>query len=78
MPSTGYIEIQAVRPVLAGDIKPFEGLVLSDGKVILAFLDGQAQNTKLARLNSDGTIDTSFGSSGFVSNGMDAPALTAS
>jgi uncharacterized delta-60 repeat protein len=67
MPSPGYTEIQAVRPVLAGDIKPFEGLVLSDGKILLAYLDGQAQNTKLARLNSNGTLDTSFGSSGFVS-----------
>jgi uncharacterized delta-60 repeat protein len=67
MPSSGYTEIRAVRPSLAGDIKPFEGLVLSDGKIVLAFLDGQAQNTKLARLNSNGTLDTSFGSSGFVS-----------
>jgi uncharacterized delta-60 repeat protein len=66
MASTGYAELQAVRPLLAGDIKPYEGIALSNGKVVISYLDGQAQNTKIARLNSDGTLDLTFGILGVV------------
>ena len=62
----GYVSLRLERPMLAGDIKPFEGVVLSNGQILLATLDGKDQSTKVARLNADGSIDTSFGSVGYV------------
>src|SRR5579864_1153098 len=41
-------------------------LVLTDGKIVIGGSDQNQYDAALARLNADGTLDTSFGTNGFI------------